>query len=53
MNVFLYDRKPVNYWRRENGVYIFENPVLKSEEEKGFHLRIEENKRNRNQFNEN
>ena len=53
MNVFLYDGKPVKYWKRENGVYIFEDPVLKSEEEKDFLLRIEENKRNRKQFDEN
>ncbi len=36
MNVFLYDGKPVKYWKRENNVYMFEDPVLKSEEEKDF-----------------
>ena len=41
MNVFLYDGKPVKYRKRENDVYMFEDPVLKSEEEKDFLLRIE------------
>ena len=53
MGVFSYDGKPVKYWKRENDVYIFEDPVLKSEEEKDFLLRIEENKRSRRQFDEN
>jgi len=53
MNVFLYDGKPVKYWKRENDVYMFEDPVLKSEEEKDFLLRIEENKRSRKQYDEN
>ncbi len=53
MNVFLYDGKPVKYWKRENGVYIFEDPILKSEEEKDFLLRIEENRRSRKQYDEN
>lgn len=51
--VFRYDGKPVKYWKRDNGVYMFEDPVLKSEEEKDFLLRIEENKRSRKQFEEN
>ncbi len=51
--VFLYDGKPVKYWNREDDVYIFEDPVLRSEEEKDFLLRIEENKRSRKQFDEN
>ena len=51
--VFRYDGKPVKYWKRENDVYMFEDPVLKSEEEKDFLLRIEANKRSRKQFDEN
>ncbi|SIM84669.1 transposase [Cuniculiplasma divulgatum] len=51
--VFRYDGKPVKYWKRENDVYIFEDPILKSEEEKDFLLRIEENKRIGKQFDEN
>ena len=51
--VFRYDGKPVKYWKPENGVYIFEDPVLKSEEEKDFLLRIEENNMSRKQFDEN
>ena len=53
MNVFLYDGKPVKYWKSENDLYIFEDPILKSEEEKDFLLRIEENKRSRKQYDEN
>ena len=45
MNVFLYDGKPVKYWKKENDVYIFEDPVLKSEEEKDYLIRISNNKR--------
>ena len=51
--VFRYDGKPVKYWKRDNDVYMFEDPVLRSEEEKDFLLRIEENKRSRKQFDEN
>ena len=40
MNVFLYDGEPVKYWKRENDVYIYEDPVLKSEEEKDYLIRI-------------
>lgn len=53
MGVFLYDGKPVKYWKRDNDVYMFEDPVLRSEEEKDFLLRIEENKRSRKEFDEN
>ena len=53
MNVFLYDGKPVKYWKRENDVYIYEDPILKSEEEKDFPVRIEENRRSRKQYDEN
>ncbi len=45
--------KPVKYWKRENDVYVFEDPVLRSEEEKDFLLRIEENKRSKKQYDEN
>jgi transposase len=53
MNVFLYDGKPVKYWKRENDVYIYEDPVLRSEEEKDYLIRIEENRRSRKQYDEN
>ena len=53
MNVFLYDGEPVKYWKRENDVYIYEDPVLRSEEEKDFLIRIEENRRSRKQYDEN
>ena len=53
VNVFMYYGKPVKYWKRENDVYMFEDPVLKSEEEKGFLLRIEGNKKSRKQYDEN
>ena len=51
--VFMYEGKPLRYWKRENDVYMFEDPVLKSEEEKDFLVRIGENKRNRKQYDEN
>ena len=51
--VFRYDGKPVKYWKRQDDVYMFEDPVLKSEEEKDFLLRIEEHKRSRKLFDEN
>ncbi len=53
MGVFSYDGKPVKYWKRENDVYVYEDPVLRSEEEKDFLLRIEENKRSKKQYDEN
>ena len=53
MGVFMYDGKPVKCWKREDDVYVYEDPVLKSEEEKNYLIRIEENKRSRKQFDEN
>ena len=53
MNVFLYDGKPVKYWKRAYDVYVYEDPILKSEEEKDFLIRIGENKRSRKQYDEN
>ncbi len=53
LGVFTYDGKPVKYWKRDNDVYMFEDPVLRSEEEKDFLLRIQENKRSRKQYDEN
>ncbi|MCL4307528.1 MAG: transposase, partial [Candidatus Thermoplasmatota archaeon] len=53
VNVFLYDGKPVKYWKPVNDVYMFEDPVLRSEEEKDFLIRIGENSRSRKQFDEN
>ncbi len=51
--VFMYNGKPVKYWRPVNSVYTFEDPVLKSEEEKDYLIRINENKRSRKQYDEN
>ena len=53
MNVFLYEGNPVKYWKKDNDVYTFEDPVLKSEEEKDFLLRIEKNKKSRKQYDDN
>ena len=50
---FKYDGKPFKYWKRDNDVYMLEVPVLKSEEEKEFLLRIESNRRSMKQFDEN
>ena len=53
MGVFMYDGKPVKYWKRNEDVYIFEDPVLKSEEEKDYLIRIEENRKSKKQYDEN
>jgi len=53
MNVFMYDGKPVKYWKREDDVYIYEDPVLRSEDEKDYLIRINENKRSRKEYDEN
>ena len=37
LGVFKYDGRPVKYWQRTDDVYIFEDPVLRSEEEKDYH----------------
>ena len=52
-NVFIYDGKPVKYWKRKDDVYIYEDPVLRSEEEQDYMIRIEENMRSRKQYDEN
>ncbi len=52
MGVFMYDGKPVKYWKRENDVYIFEDPVLKSEEEKDYLIRISKNRRSKGEYDE-
>ena len=53
MGVFMYDGKPVKYWKRNEDVYIFEDPVLKSEEEKDYLIRIQENRKSKKQYDEN
>ena len=53
MGVFMYDGKPVKYWKRADDVYGYEDPILKSEEEKDYIIRIGENKRSRKQYDEN
>ena len=53
MGVFIYDGKPVKYWQQEDGVYIYEDPILKSEEEKDYLIRINDNKKSKKQYDEN
>ena len=53
MGVFMYYGKHVKYWKRENDVYIFEDPVLKSEEEKDYLIRISKNRRSKREYDEN
>ena len=48
--VFMYGGKPVKYWNNDNGVYIFEDPVLKGEEEKDYLIRIHDNARSRKSY---
>jgi len=40
MDSFSYDGKTIKYWKRENDVYVLEDPVLRSKEEKDFPPRI-------------
>ena len=48
--VFDYDGKPVKYWNPVNSVYVFEDPVLRMEEEKDFLERVRQGKRSRKHF---
>ena len=48
--VFMYDGKPIKYWRPLDGVYEFEDPILRMEEEKDYLVRIEEGKNSRKSF---
>lgn len=48
--VFMYDGKPVKYWNRENDVYMFEEPILRSEEEKDYLIRIYDHVRSKASF---
>ncbi len=49
----MYNGKPAKYRKRDNDVNMFKDPVLKSEEEKGYLIRINENKSSRKQYDEN
>ncbi|AKA48031.1 hypothetical protein IX51_01780 [uncultured archaeon] len=48
--VFDYDGRPVKYWNPVSGVYAFEDPVLRMEEEKDYLERVMQGKRSRKQF---
>ena len=50
MGVFIYDGRHMKYWKRIEDVYIYEDPVLKSEVEKDYLIRIEENKRSKQEY---
>ncbi|EQD70007.1 TPR repeat protein [mine drainage metagenome] len=52
--VFMYDGRPVKYWRPTDGIYTFEDPVLRMEEEKekDYLIRIKEGKDSRKSFSE-
>ncbi|AGO60045.1 transposase IS4 family [Ferroplasma acidiphilum] len=50
LGVFMYNGKPVKYWKPENGVYMFEDPVLKSEEERDYLIRIHDNIRPKSSY---
>ena len=48
--VFLYDGRPVKYWRPVDGIYAFEDPILRMEEEKDYLIRVNEGKDSRKSF---
>lgn len=49
---FDYDGRPVKYWLPQNGVYAFEDPILRMEEEKDYLDRMMKGKRSRKRFSE-
>ena len=48
--VFMYDGRPVKFWYQSNGVFTFEDPVLRMEEEKDYLERVRDGKRSRRSF---
>ena len=48
--VLMYDGGPVKYWQRTDDVYILEDPVLKSEEEKDYLIRVHDDARSKASF---
>jgi transposase len=55
-DVFLYKNRPIIYWKKKRGkrfLYIFEDKLLKQEEETTYLLKIEKDKKKLNEYNEN
>jgi len=55
-DVFLYKNRPIIYWKKRRGkrfLYIFEDKLLKQEEETTYLLKIEKDKKKLNEYNEN
>ena len=50
--VFMYDGRPMKYWRPMEGIYTFEDPILRMEEEKDYLIRVKEGKDSRKSFSE-
>ena len=48
--VFMYDGRPMKYWRPMEGIYTFEDPILRMEEEKDYLVRIGEGKNSKKSF---
>ena len=50
MGVFMYDGRPIKFFRPRDGVYAYEDPVLKMEEEKDYLVRIKEGKSSKKSY---
>ncbi len=50
LNIFLYNGKPVKYWKYKNNIYTYEDPILKMEEEKDYLIRVKENRKSKKSF---
>ena len=55
VDVFLYKKRPIIYWKKKRGkkfLYIFEDKWLKQEEETTYLLKIEKDKKNLDEYND-
>ena len=50
LGVFMYEGRPIKYFQPVEGVYAFEDPVLRMEEEKDYLVRIKERKSSRKSY---
>ena len=50
LGVFMYEGRPIKYFQPVEGVYAYEDPVLRMEEEKDYLVRIKERKSSRKSY---
>jgi transposase len=50
MGVFTYEGRPIKYWSSVGGVYTYEDPVLRMEEERDYLRKIEEGKSSKRSY---